>query len=86
MIEIAPLAERICSLYAAADFKIELARQLEDGSVSGANAIQKRLNEADAYRSEAQQLISQARSIARRHGTSLPGIEGLRAIADQYAS
>ena len=79
---IAPIAERILSLRAAADFQYAAAEICEDGSIQGAHAAQSKINVAIAYQSEATALHTQARNLCRANGDSLPGLAGLAAIAD----
>jgi hypothetical protein len=81
MQKVAPIAERIVALHAAANLQHVAAEIKEDGTVLGANAAQLSLNKGEEYMREAYTLTAQCREIARNNGDRLPGIEGLKAIA-----
>ena len=78
MSQIEPIAERICSLESAINFKLAASVQFEQAGETY-NA-QKRLNDADTLRIEQRELFVQARNICRAAGVSLPGLTGLRRL------
>lgn len=92
--EIESIVEQALSLKAAAAFKskvsgikMEQSRNAEGQreTINLAGEAQARENEAMTYSIEASRLFHQAREIAHLHGSSLPGLAGLRAISDNYS-
>lgn len=88
-----PVVEEALTLKAAAAFKVKISEIKMEASanaagqgdvISFANQAQAALNEAEGYTMQASALLDQAREIAHRHGSSLPGMPGLRAISDNY--
>ena len=90
-----PLCEHIVALDAAANFKMTFAGILEEQSrqansstvqLEFVNKAQQRLKDADAYRMQMRELMAEARRIAKADGKSLPGMMGIKAIADRYSA